>query len=379
MLTIPGKIPITVHPLFWALIFVLGWINSEALAPTLIWAAVIFVSVLVHEFGHALTAIFFGQRAKIDLVAMGGLTSRTGKTLTLWQDFLIVLNGPLAGFLLYFVCNSLLHKIASHQYPYLSYAFAVGSLVNLWWTVLNLIPIQPMDGGRLLSIILESFLGMRGIKIALFISMLLAGAVSAFFFFTGNLLMGSILLMFLFESYRNWKSSLLLTEVDKDKGMQQLYAEAEREFTFGNETEAEAKLQQILSETKRGYIYTGASQLMAGIYAKQGRDQEAIALLEPIQKKLLPDTLLMLRHLYYRTGEYKKAAEVGTQSFNQAPTADTAVANALAYAKLGQLTPTIGWLQAAQREGKKGLKAVLERPEFDPFRNDPKFQELLKN
>ena len=376
MLTIPGKIPITIHPLFWALIFLLGWINSEVLNLTLIWAVVIFVSVLVHEYGHALTAVFFGQRAKIDLVALGGLTSRTGKQLSLWQDFIIVLNGPLAGLLLFFCCDYLLSHNPSNN-PYLRYAFAAGRIVNLWWTILNLIPIQPMDGGRLLSIILESIFGLKGVKIALFISMVLAGLLSGWAFLTGNVLLGAVILMFLFESYRNWQATMLLTEVDKDKGMQGLYAEAERDAAFGNEGEAEAKLNQILHETKRGFLYTGAAQMLAGIYARQGKDQEAIALLEPVEDKLLPDQLMVLQGLYYKTGNYRKAAEVGTAAFKKAPTGDAAVANALSFAKLGELKPTLGWLQAALREG-KALKQILKRKEFDSFRNDPQFAELLQ-
>lgn len=378
MLTIPGKIPITVHPFFWVLIFLLGWINSEAIHLTLIWAAIIFVSVLGHEFGHALTAVLFGQRAKIDLVALGGLTSRTGKTTSLWQDFLIVMNGPLFGFILYFLFSYLLTLTSRQQHPYLSYAFAVGSLVNFWWTILNLIPIQPMDGGKLLSIFLESILGLKGVKIALFISMLLAGALAAFFFATGNLFMGAIILMFLVESYRNWRATLSITEWDRDKEMQELYSEAERDANFGYEADAEEKLKQIREQTKKGFLYTGATQNLAALYAKQEKVDQAIALLESIEGKLLPDQLIQLQALYYKAGNFKKAAAVGIKAYQLAPTGDAAFANALTYAKLGELKPTLGWLQAALRDGKKDLKQALQRPEFNAFRNDPQFGELLK-
>lgn len=378
MLTIPGKIPITVHPFFWLLIFLLGWINSEAFNLMLIWAGVIFVSVLVHEFGHALTAVFYGQQARIDLVALGGLTSRTGRTLTLWQDFLIVLNGPMAGFVLFFIFNYLYAHTSPDANPYLRYSFAVGRLVNLWWTVLNLIPIQPMDGGRLLSIILESLFGLKGIKTALFISMILAAALSGFFFLTGNILMGAILIMFLFESYRNWKSTLWISESDKDKSLQELYAEAEKEIALGDSTTGEDKLKTILTKTNRGVIYTGSTQLLANLYAKQGKQQEAIRLLEPIISKMLPDQLTFLQGLYYKTGNYKKAADIGTKAFQLAPHGDIAVANALAFAKLGELTPALGWLQAAVRERKRGMKAILAKSEFDPFRQDSRFAEFVR-
>src|SRR4051812_20886609 len=97
MIRIPGSIPISIYPFFWLLAVGIGWINTFNILGTSIWIGIIFVSVLVHEYGHALTAIFFGQKAQIDLVAMGGITQRHGSKLKLWQDFIIVLNGPLAG------------------------------------------------------------------------------------------------------------------------------------------------------------------------------------------------------------------------------------------------------------------------------------------
>ncbi|MCE2982169.1 MAG: M50 family metallopeptidase, partial [Parachlamydia sp.] len=97
MIYIPGKIPIRIFPFFWLLIVMIGWLNTQSIPETAIWAAVIFISVLIHEFGHALTAVAFGQEAEISLVGLGGLTKREGPTLAKWKDFIIVLNGPLAG------------------------------------------------------------------------------------------------------------------------------------------------------------------------------------------------------------------------------------------------------------------------------------------
>ncbi len=101
MLRFGRFIPITIHPLFWVIAVLIGWLNSWSPVGTLLWTIVILVSLLVHEYGHALTAKGFGQRVSIELVAMGGLTYHRGKKLKPWQDFLIILMGPLAGFLLF--------------------------------------------------------------------------------------------------------------------------------------------------------------------------------------------------------------------------------------------------------------------------------------
>ncbi|MBS0653626.1 MAG: stage IV sporulation protein FB, partial [Verrucomicrobia bacterium] len=61
MITIPGKIPISIYPTFWLFAALIGYMNSMSLIGTVIWIGIIFVSVLFHEFGHALTAWAFGQ------------------------------------------------------------------------------------------------------------------------------------------------------------------------------------------------------------------------------------------------------------------------------------------------------------------------------
>jgi hypothetical protein len=81
MLVIRGPIPVSIHPLFWGLAALIGWINSQSLMGMLVWMGIIFVSVLIHEFGHALTAVAIRQKANIQLVAMGGLTTFDGPKL----------------------------------------------------------------------------------------------------------------------------------------------------------------------------------------------------------------------------------------------------------------------------------------------------------
>ena len=76
-------IPVRVSPLFFLTAALIGFLWSNTLMGTLIWMMIIFVSVLVHEYGHALTAKAFGQSPRIELVAFGGLTIPQGKRLSL--------------------------------------------------------------------------------------------------------------------------------------------------------------------------------------------------------------------------------------------------------------------------------------------------------
>ena len=150
MLKFAGKIPIRIHPLFWFLAVAIGWLNADGNIPkTAIWIVIILFSVLVHEFGHALTALAFGQRARIDLVGFGGLTHRHGGKLKFWQEFLVVLNGPLFGLLFSALAYMWLVKVNPPQESLYRYGLQVTVLVNIFWTILNLMPVYPLDGGNL--------------------------------------------------------------------------------------------------------------------------------------------------------------------------------------------------------------------------------------
>jgi hypothetical protein len=59
MIVIPGRIPVSIHPLFWLFSGMIGWLYTQNLIGVLVWVGIILISVLVHEFGHALTAIAF--------------------------------------------------------------------------------------------------------------------------------------------------------------------------------------------------------------------------------------------------------------------------------------------------------------------------------
>ena len=69
--TVAG-IPVRVHPLFWLITLLFGATGNLLLLP--IWILVIFVSILIHELGHAFAFRRFGQRSHIVLHFSGGLT-----------------------------------------------------------------------------------------------------------------------------------------------------------------------------------------------------------------------------------------------------------------------------------------------------------------
>jgi Zn-dependent protease len=378
MFKLANLIPIRVHSVFWVLALIIGFLNSDGDIPkTMVWVAIIFVSVLFHEFGHALTALAFGQRSIIELVALGGVTRRRGGAkLSLWKEFLIVLDGPLFGLVLAFAAFYILQFIDKNTHPMWFYAFKVTANVNVFWTILNLLPVQPLDGGHLLRIIFEGIFGFRGVKIALFLSTLFAVGLAVLSFVGGEFFIGAIFLIFTFESYRMWQASLSVTAQDNDMSTQLLLKEAEKEIRDGNTQAGIEKLRQVRQKSEKGLIYLTASQHLAEHLADEGEYQEAFDILSPIKGKLPPEKLRLLQQLAFKIGDWASTISVGGKAYQANPTYDVALTNALAHAQLGEDRPAVGWLQRAIRDGMPNLRAILSKTEFDAIRNSPLFKQL---
>lgn len=110
------------------------------------------VLIIFHEFGHALTAKLYGYKdIRISLNLFGGIAEiNRWDTTKSKQEFLITLAGPLINlifilFLLPFVSFKELLKGFSEQ-NLVSVIFKINLLILLF----NMLPVFPLDGGRLL-------------------------------------------------------------------------------------------------------------------------------------------------------------------------------------------------------------------------------------
>lgn len=376
MISIPGRIPIHIFPLFWLLIVALGWLNSETILGTAIWAVVITISVLIHEYGHALTARIFGQEAEINLVGLGGLTKRTGPKIKKWQEFFVILDGPLAGFALFFIAYKLQPIFNPEQYKIIAYGLKVGVYVNLFWTVLNLLPILPLDGGHLMRVVLEGVLGVNGLKVSMLISIGIAAAVSLLLFLDQSFLGGALFLMFAFESYRSWTELRHLTPQDANTRLQDILKNAQTDLKEGRENEALSKLLYLREQAKKGVLFVISTQLIARILTHQGHFKQAYEWLLPIENQLSVDYLHLLQQLAFRLKEWEQAIRIGTKAYHQQQVADIALINALSNGILGKAKPAVGWLNSAIQSGLSNVSEVLSKKEFDSIRETPEFQSL---
>lgn len=170
-----ASIPVRVRApfLFIALLFASNLKRPDAVA---VGAAVVFVSVLVHELGHAAIGKLFGLSPAIELHGMGGTTSWiSGRDVGHGRSILISLAGPFAGFALYGAVE--LGLLAGFRPSHVLGALAIRLLeqVNVGWGIMNLVPLLPLDGGNVMRSALMLLTKGRGEKPARVISILMGG------------------------------------------------------------------------------------------------------------------------------------------------------------------------------------------------------------
>lgn len=375
---IPGKIPIVIHPTFWLVAALIGFLNSFSFLGTLVWIVVIFVSVIVHELGHALSALSFGLRPKIELVAFGGLTYHRGDKLAFWKQFLIVLFGPVFGFLL-FVAAWLLLKLPFFATGFYANVLTLFYWVNLIWTALNLVPVMPLDGGQLLRIVLEAFFGVKGFKYALVVGSIVSVVLSLLFFLYQRYFIGALFFLFGFQSFDMWQKTRKLSDNDRDNDLKQVFEKGEKDFKEHSYFEAHKAFTWIREKVKSGLFYHLATQYLALILDERKESKAAYDLLMEVRGDLSSDSLSLLHKLAFEQKDYATVRDLASACFQVQPSPEIALRSAKACAYLGDVKAAVGWLETAAQEGLEGLPNAVKDPAFDAIKNEALFKTFLNH
>lgn len=201
-----GTVKGTAVRIHWTFILFLGWIVLAAYATAGIKAALgaglffllLFLCVLLHEFGHILTCRRFGVLTRdVVLLPIGGVAQMDRIPEQPRQELLIALAGPAVNLVIALLLIAVLGGLPAHvdmemtdlgkNLPlHLAYA-------NLALALFNLIPAFPMDGGRALRALLAARQGyVRGTGLAAAIGQTLAIFIGLYAFFSGHLILGLI-------------------------------------------------------------------------------------------------------------------------------------------------------------------------------------------
>lgn len=371
-------IPIQISPYFFLIAALIGWLSSGNVFLMMIWIAVVFISVLFHEFGHALMGILFGQKVQIHLTGYGGVTYRQGKKLSGWKEFIIVIAGPLFGLGLAGLAFLFLPYIEEKTHPVFHYTVQIIGVANIFWTLINLLPTQPLDGGKLVAIPLEALFGFKGLKASYLISLVFSILISFYFFAIGAILAGAIFLILAFENFMSYRSTLSMTEEDQDQTLWEELKAAQEKVNKGEVDEAYTLFEKVANKSGQGVIHVAAVEALASILRFKGKLEESYRLFVTIKENMSLDYLKILQEVAFKTGHFQEALEAGGRIFRDVPDFQVAMFNAKSHAKLGDVVPACGWIQSALREGHPHVKEILGDSVFDGIRKTPEFQELLR-
>ncbi|MCB0640338.1 MAG: site-2 protease family protein [Phaeodactylibacter sp.] len=235
------KIPVRIH---WTFLLLLAWViySSQTQGGDLqytLWSSVlvltIFLCVVLHEFGHALTARRYGvQTRDIILSPIGGIARLNKLPEKPLQEFFVAIAGPmvnvgialcLAPVLLLFFREETLQlwdiirgvglpgrEESSNVFAY--YAPSIFFL-NLILAGFNMLPAFPMDGGRIFRALLSIRFGrLRATRVAALIGQVLAILLAAYGIWQFNLItvfIAAFVFLTATQEYRSirWEKLLL--------------------------------------------------------------------------------------------------------------------------------------------------------------------------
>jgi len=162
-------IDVYMHATFLLLI---GWVafnhwteqgTLDAVISGVFFILLLFGFVVMHEYGHALTARKFGIKTRdITLYPIGGVARLERMPEKPIEELWVALAGPAVNVVVAAALFSYLLLTRTFE-PFTSLTISTGSfierlmVVNLWLVGFNLIPAFPMDGGR----VLRALLGLR--------------------------------------------------------------------------------------------------------------------------------------------------------------------------------------------------------------------------
>lgn len=323
-------------------------------------AGALAVFTLVHELGHAVVARWAGADAEISLEFMAGFASyRPTRPISFGVQALIALAGPLVHIA---AGTAVLAALGHHPFERPDWDSSLAQAV--WWAgpmigALNLIPVLPLDGGNVVTSLLERVLGRRARRVMLYVSIALTGALAISTAVSERTRPFTIFIAF-----------VLLLQVqaltaDRDEGAVSPFDRARRLLADGDEGRA------------RKALVTGLRRPGAAVVPAVMTVEEAERLV-----RLLPDPLpagdpwneYVLANLLIRTGRHEQAAHYAAASYGRTPRSLIATCVARAAAALGDDATAVAWLRTAADVGTTldGVAKVIdEAPELARLRATP--------
>ena len=178
--------------------------NSSDILLVLVFVFAGFLSIMIHELGHALTIQRYGLPAAITLQAFGGYASFPVGKLDRKQSFVVTAAGPalqfVFGVLLIILAPNLSIPEGSLFLPFLRDLI----WVSIAWSILNCLPVYPMDGGQMMAAILGP---MKQHYVHLISSIVAVAVGIAGYLYLGTILLPIFMALFAWQNWQSYQAS----------------------------------------------------------------------------------------------------------------------------------------------------------------------------
>lgn len=132
---------IQVSIFYLAVITIVSFLDQTGIA---IWG---FLSSLIHELGHIIVLYMVGGNSKLLSFELTGIRMTIKQSLSIWKEAIILSAGCIVNFLCCILC--------------MKFGLLNGATVNFCIGAFNLLPGKALDGGRLLTLILNAFMSLE--------------------------------------------------------------------------------------------------------------------------------------------------------------------------------------------------------------------------
>jgi Zn-dependent protease len=199
-------LPVSIHWMFWLVVIMIsGRLQMSGkvgeIYALIAWLLAGFVSIMWHELGHAFFQKKFGARPEIILHQMGGVSIGHGGYFTRWQSLTISLMGPIFGLLLWALIFFITLSVDVKELSLGAKIFIDDMLwINLAWSIFNLMPIYPLDGGQAFMVLSNG-----RTKIVAIVGMIVAGILAVWAMNTGSIWNTLLCGYLAYQNYLMWK------------------------------------------------------------------------------------------------------------------------------------------------------------------------------
>jgi len=348
-------IPVRVEPTFLIIIGILGYMSQPVGRPfqwsiLASWMIVAFISILLHELGHAVVFRRYGIRPSISIQGFGGVTTGSGE-LTPRQHILVSLAGPLAALVLIGLPAVVIWQagtITSDMGREILYQVL---WINIGWSVLNLLPILPLDGGNVAMSVFDLATKGRGRRPAEVLSIVVAGALAVIALAAGPEYVFIALFLGMF-AFMNVGS---LSRV-KHQELSDELVYAQRALVEHRPADAEQVAHAVLARRPSGPTLRAASELLGWARLWQG-DQTGAEAAVTRYAHAGPPTASFRAAQALAAGRLVEGVSVMAWSFGNERAGSFQLFGAIAIAGTGQTRPFT--TELLRLDGSAGVQAAL--------------------